>query len=215
MLIKLIPVIEITNYDQEIDSPEKGPSLEYPDEWDNYNQKCNFHAGLLEPLIPYKKGLFFYQFSAISDNNLKTLILKETLELRTNEIERENVLPFYGGCILRVDGEDILFPQCCSDLSCFESFESLFFSNNINFYQGHPSPIITNENEYFSFDFVTDESFFPHVVLNKLLIRIEDLKVAVQEAKLEFKVFAERVKRIAKNENLGIDSIDTLLIWGE
>lgn len=215
MQIKLIPVIEITNYDQGIEMPKSGSSLEFPEEWDLYHQQCNLQAGFLDDLIPYKKGLSFYEFSAISHYNLKILILKETFELRENNDECDYIMPFNGGCILNVDGEDLHFPQCCCDLSSFSDYEKLAFSKDTSFYQGHPTPRITIENNEVIFDFDSDEVYYPSIKKEKVIIPIEDLQKAIIETKRQFQEFASRVLKIELEENLGIQKLDSLLVWGE
>ncbi|WBV56161.1 hypothetical protein PFY10_18335 [Chryseobacterium daecheongense] len=77
MKVELIPVIEITNYDQDIPTPSIRSILEYADEWENYHISINLSAGYTKQLKPYFKGSSFYKISEISDADLLKIIKKK------------------------------------------------------------------------------------------------------------------------------------------
>ncbi|WP_210149856.1 hypothetical protein [Chryseobacterium scophthalmum] len=77
MIIELIPVIEITNYDNDIPLPLNGPYWEYSEDWENYHIQTNVKAGYSKDLKSYSKGSSLYQINEISDADLLKLIQKE------------------------------------------------------------------------------------------------------------------------------------------
>ncbi|AZB30211.1 hypothetical protein [Chryseobacterium balustinum] len=77
MIIELVPVIEITNYYENIPTPSDGPSWKFPDEWENYFLLTNVEAGYSKDLKSYSKGSSLYQINEISDADLLKLIQKE------------------------------------------------------------------------------------------------------------------------------------------
>lgn len=216
MRVELIPVIEITNYDQDIPTPGKGPHWEYPDEWENFRISSSKTAGFSTNFRSYSKGSFLYRTSDISDADLLVLI-----KCKINSIgdDTENFISaFDGGYILKINGKDKYFPQCCSGLDDIDSWNNLMDEKNTNhFYMGHPSPIVTQIGNKVIFNFVDhsiDESFTPPIPEQLIEIEKSLLQNAIETAKNELNLFSERLTRISKSENLNIPDIEKILIYG-
>lgn len=75
--MELIPVVEITNYDNEIPLPSEGPYWEFIQDWENYRIQTNLEAGFSKELKSYSKGSSLYRVNEISDEDLLKLIQKE------------------------------------------------------------------------------------------------------------------------------------------
>jgi len=127
MKIELIPVIEITNYDQDIATPISGPYWGFADDWEAYRIATSIAAGFSEDLKPYTKGSSFYKINEINDKDLLKIIHKEIATQQTEENLGIDDLEssFYGGYILKIAGVDKYFPQCCGNLGDIEDWISL------------------------------------------------------------------------------------------
>lgn len=219
MLVELIPVIEIVRYNDHVPMPE-GPYWDNRKEWDEYRAVCLEKAGFPDKMMPYSPGSVFFRFNDISDANLKKVVLDQTEKTREEDYEWEEEgygRSFYGGYVLRVDGEDKYFPQCCCDLSYIRDWESLLTDKRENFYAGHPSPTVKLNDGILTFDFTittpVHESFADDVPDKQLSVDMELLRQALANAKIELNEFGERLIRLNETEKLGIPNIDKYLIW--
>lgn len=215
MIVELIPVIEIGYNNQNVPKPDKYPYWKFPELWDKYNNESYKKAGFIDDLKPYLAGSSFYRISEITDNNLKKLVTDHTQELRDRKYEREQASAFFGGYVLRIDGQDNYFPQCCGDLADIEYWKRLS-NEQIPYYEGHPAPLIKFEDSNIVFDFSVDEfdePFQPTPPESILSIDRLELKKAVEKVKTELKTFEQRLEKINEDEKLNIDNIAGLLIW--
>ncbi|AZA53672.1 hypothetical protein [Chryseobacterium sp. G0201] len=218
MKIELIPVIEITNYDQDVPTPPSGPYWEFPDEWENYHISTNIKAGLSELLKSYSKASSFYRVNEISDADLLKIAKKE-IDSQINKEEEIYQLytSFYGGYILKIDDENKYFPQCCGKLGDIEAWEDLFDEDYSFFYMGHPSPKIEKSENKIIFDFLNSEiqeNFAPPILEDRIEIDKDLLRIAVENAKTELNNFALQLIKINELENLQIPDIHKILIYG-
>ncbi|MDR6921978.1 hypothetical protein [Chryseobacterium sp. 2987] len=219
-IVELIPVVEISISNEETELPETGPYWEYQKEWENYNNTCNQIAGFSGALKAYLLGSSLYEPHSISHQDLLNL-LKVEMEKQDDEEKSPEELTrsFYGGYILKINGRDILFPQCCSDLTDITEWEDLIDDQeNTYFYCGHPSPKVTQIDDDILFDFVNSEiqeSFCPPVPLDEVRISRTALKTAVEKAKNELKDFAGRLEKVNRENNLDIKNIAEILVYGE
>lgn len=219
MKIELIPVIEITNYDQDVPLPPSGPYWKFPDQWENYSISTNIKAGFSEDLKPYFKGSSFYRVSEISDSDLLRIIKKEIAIQQTEEnLGVDNLAcSFTGGYILKIDNVEQYFPQCCGSLKNIIDWEDLFSEYYDSFYMGHPSPRVEKSKNKIIFDFLHSEiqdPYAPPVLEDKIEVDENLLKIAVKNAKQEIHNFAQQLIKINKLENLNISEIDKILIYG-
>lgn len=216
MNVELIPVVEMGYYNQDIAALPKGPYWIYPAQWDKYNAECYKKAGFIDDVKPYLTGSSFYRLPEISNNNLTKLVKDHTEGMRNGKYDREQASPFSGGYVLRIDGQDKYFPQCCGDLSDIQYWEKLAKRKVKGFYQGHPEPQIEISGEQITLDFTVgefDEHFAPTPPENKVQLDIPSLKKAIESAKSELYVFEQRLAKINEHEKLNIKDIGGLLIW--
>lgn len=217
--VELIPVIEITNYDQGIPIPSSGPYWEFPDEWESYHILGNLSVGFSEELKPYFKSSSFYRISDISDTDLLKVIRKEICIQQTQENKgvEDVTSSFDGGYVLRIDHEDKYFPQCCGKLGDIEEWIGLLDEDCDYFYMGHSSPAIRQSSDKIILDFVNSEiqdGYVPPVLEETLEIERLELEATLVVVQGELDRFAERLKRMNTSENLNFPDIDRILIYG-
>lgn len=217
MRIELIPVIEIGYNNQDVQSPDKYPYWEYPELWDKYNSDSYKKAGFKDELKPYLAGSSFYTLSEITDNNLTKLVIDHTQEMRDGKYDRELASTLFGGYVLRIDGKDKYFPQCCGDLSDIHYWHKLANGKD-GFYAGHPQPQVKIDTDKITLDFSVDEyeeQFVPTSKEVVISLDIASLKTAIDIAKQELKTFELRLEKINQINNLNIENICELLIWND
>lgn len=215
MTIELIPVIEIGYNNQGVTEPDQYPYWDNCEIWDLYNEECYQKAGFKDKLIPYLKGSSFYRLLDITDKNLNKLTIDHTQDMRDGKYKREQACSFFGGFVLRVDGQDKYFPQCCGELSDIIYWDRLSNGQN-SYYEGHPAPQVKFEDNNIVFDFSVDEfdePFQPKMTEINLTIDRLELKRAVEKVKTELQTFEQRLIKINEDEKLNIDNIGGLLIW--
>ncbi len=217
--IELIPVVEIFISNPKVDFPEHGPSWEYASEWHEYNEKCLELAGFSKNLKSYFKATSFYEVNKITTADLVQLIELEIQKQQSDEEKGVDDLAcaFDGGYVLKVNDENILYPQCCSDLSDIQTWKDLLDKDSSFFYSGHPSPRITKtENELF-FDFVnteTTEKFAPPVPYETIKIEKNSLASAIKNAEKELELFSKKLQTVNIENKMGIKNIVEVLIYG-
>lgn len=209
MTIELIPVIEIGYNNQGVQAPDKYPYWEHSALWDKYHNESYLKAGFKDSLTPYLSGSSFYRLTDISDENLKKLAVDHTQELK------EQSCSFFGGFVLKVDGQDRLFPQCCGLLADINFWDKT--SQGLNsYYEGHPAPQISFQENSITFDLTTnefDEQFQPTPPMTLFKVERSQLIKAVEKVKEELKVFEKRLQKINDDLNLDIKDIGNVLIW--
>lgn len=209
MTIELIPVIEIGYNNQDVKVPDKYPYWQHSALWDNYHDESYHKVGFIDELKPYLSGSSFYRLTDISDDNLKKLTVDHTQELK------EQSCAFFGGYVLRVGGQDKLFPQCCGLLADINFWDKISKGQN-SYYEGHPAPQISFQENSITFDLTTnefDEHFQPTPPTLNFKVDRTELAKAIEKVKEELKVFGQRLQKINEEQNLGINSIDNVLIW--
>jgi hypothetical protein len=216
--VELIPVIEIGYSNQGTPVPDKYPYWNYPDIWDRYHEENFKRANFKDKLKSYLPGSSFFKLADISNDNLTKLTTDHTEEMRNGKYDREQACPFFGGYVLRINGNDKYFPQCCGDLSDIQYWKHLLTQDDFFFYQGHPAPIVKVKGDKVTFDFTVGENgehFAPTPPDLKLEIDRKDLKIAIDKLITELNEFADRVRKVNIEQELNILDIDKLLVWGE
>lgn len=209
MKIKLIPVLEIFHSSNDISMPSNSPCWLYPEEWQEYKRSCLLANGFSD-MTSYLKGSSFYQFSEINNHNLLLQI-----KYRTEGWKLDEICPFDGGYVLNVDGKDLLFPQCCSDLGDIANWFLLAEGDRYGLWEGHPWPIITVEKDIIRFDLTVaefDEYFEPTPLEEIFTIDRLALKDAVNNLMNEIEQFSERLNIINTKKSLGFEGLDEILI---
>lgn len=216
-MVELVPVIELSHYGTDIPAPNAGPFWENTAEWDQFYAACYAKAGFAEPFRMYLPGSSFCRIEDITDNNLQKLVKDHTKNMREGKYTREDVSAFSGGYVLRIDGNDKYFPQCCGDLSDIQYWQKLASDGEVSFYQGHPTPTVSTQNSHIIFDFTVgefEESFVPPVTEKIIEVNQAELEAAVTRVKNLLADFGNKLIAINVNENLGVSHIDKLLVWG-
>lgn len=216
MKVELIPVIEVGYHNQDITAPDKYPYWDYPELWDKFNSDCYKKAGFKDEFTPYLAGSSFYKLTEITDNNLAKIVIDHTQQLRDGKYEREQASAFFGGYVLRIDGQDKYFPQCCGDLADLKYWENIANGEEKGFYAGHPEPQVKILGNKVTFDFTVDEfdeHFAPTPKDNIVQFDTTSLSKAIEIVKIQLKLFEQRLKKINEDEKLNIDNIGGLLIW--
>jgi hypothetical protein len=214
MVVALIPVIEIGYSTQGIEIPTKYPYWENTLLWDTYHAAC-YAAGFPDEFLPYLPGSSLYHLAAITDVNLAKLAKDQTAELRAGVWTREKACGFFGGYVLRIEAQDVLFPQCCGQLSDILYWERLA-AGVASYYEGHPAPALSFTHDAVRLAFSqgdSNEDFQPPPPVPSLEISRAALLLAVNQANLELQQFAQRLRALNEAENLGVPAIDRLLIW--
>jgi hypothetical protein len=171
-----------------------------------------------ETLMQYSPGLHFYRISSLSVANLIEVVGRHTEALRKAEYAREGASALFGGYVLKVEGKDVYFPQCCGDLSDIRYWEQLVTARLPFPGNGHPAPKVLIMKHRVKFDFAVDqndENFVPAPALKSIEISKEELRVALSEAKVELIHFAQKLNKINEEQAFGIEDIEKLLIWGD
>ncbi|MBC8755777.1 hypothetical protein H2O64_13960 [Kordia sp. YSTF-M3] len=213
--MRLIPVIEIGYANQGIETPEHGPYWEYPNEWDDFNNKSYKKAGFKDSFIPIDPGASLYEIDLISDDNLKKIVVDHTQELRNGDYDRDQASPLFGGYVLEINGERLFYPQCCGDLGDIQFWRNISNTKE-SYYEGHPAPIVKFKNEEIVFDLNVqefDEEFTPIPKRRVFQLRKEELKKAIKEAESTLEKFANRFQVINESEDLRLERIEDLLVW--
>lgn len=215
-MIELIPVIELGYHNQGINAPNVyrywGNNAQL---WDKYHEECFLKAGFKDKLIPYLSGSPFFEISKITYENLKKIVIDRTEKLRNGEYKRADLGTFFGGYILKIDGHDKYFPQCCGDLSDIAYWINLSKGQH-SYYEGHPAPQISFDTHFIILDFSVDEDderFEPTPPELQLRIEKLDLEKAIEKVIIELHTFGNKLKNINIDFKLDIKDIDELLIW--
>jgi hypothetical protein len=212
MKIELIPVLEIVFYNEDVPSPQDAtPYWEHVEIWDNFYEKQHVSAGLTDKLTAHSKGIPYYALSSISDDNLAVFILRGTEDMTEVDFDHDEAPLFQGGYVLRVNDEDISFPQCCCSLNDISAYQELVTDAPCDFYQGHPSPMVQKEKNKIILDFKEEqhgESFYPPVKTDKITLDKEALKAAIEVAIQQVNAFSARLERVNDEKKLGIKNID-------
>ncbi|WP_438711170.1 hypothetical protein ACSTS3_21740 [Aquimarina muelleri] len=199
MKTELIPVIEIGYHNQGIKSPENYPYWEFPDEWQNYADKSYVKAGFKDKLIPYKKGSGFYRAKDITKNNLAKIVNDHFEGIIKEEWNEDETCALFGGYVLRINGEDKLFPQCCGDLSDIVYWETIAKYKQWKFYNGHPTPEVEFNKNNVIFNCKNDNEDFIPKTDEKIEVPILELEKAYDNARIELKEFEFNIKQIESN----------------
>lgn len=208
--IELIPVMEIWWSSDDFVCPVSGPYWMYPDEYAKANATCLVASGY-EPMQSYTKGSGYYELSTVTDANLLLEIRK-----RTEGFQTEEVCPFDGGYILNINGKDMLFPQCCGDLSDIQYWKELADKEYKLFWQGHPQPFIRIQGDKIIMELDDEglEDFVPPPSERLLTFDVNDLRAALETVIPKISVFASRIDKIAKANSLDIENPGNILVWG-
>lgn len=202
MDVVMIPVIEITYYNDHVALPQ-GNYRNNPREWELYKRECKKRAGFTDIITAFPAGSDFYRVRDLPDSTVKKLVLDLLAENEGEQPIEDRLLPFDGGFVLQINGEARIMPECCCDLLSVHEWDNLV-NGKVGFWIGHPEPEVSVAGD--TITFITYLSETP-VVVSRL-----DLKNALEQARIELQAFAQRLVALEQAEGWGINNIDKLLV---
>ncbi|MCS4305511.1 hypothetical protein [Chryseobacterium sp. BIGb0232] len=212
-MIELINTIEINPFKYCKEDIQLPTVTEYPDpeewfmKWEEMacQLKINFNT--------IKKGSYLADIEAIDDEGLQTII-----DVRLSEVEFDDpgeevfLLSFDGGIVLKKDGEILIEPSCCGDLSNIEDWQKIFDSPSSEWkdlWIGHPWVLYKRENGTISFSEYTEDNIDD---IKNIKIRFEvdesALKAELEKVRQQQIHFKNRISGIVMKKN--IDSAERL-----
>lgn len=218
MKVELIPVLEIHPHLNEITPPGEYPFWQHTSVWDQYRRSALIHEGYSIRLEPYVKGFPFYTISSLLEEDITKVASKHIDGFRKGDYPAEDVLSLSGGYILKKNGENKSFPQCCGELSDIAYWISLANGADRFNIEEHPTPSVQIKRDSIFFDFSEDahgETFAPPPAEPVLEINRPALQRAVVQAETELNEFALLLKKINLKSNWGLENIDRVLIWND
>jgi RNAse (barnase) inhibitor barstar len=140
--MKLINTIEFspfdyTNNDYEFPNCSK---KENPKAWDDFWQKCLADSQLTN-LAPIEQGAYLVDIETLSDFELQAVVKNELKDLDDDLDYEEQISSICGGIVLQINGEFVISPSCCGDLSDLTNWENMLHAEHGQWHQlwiGHP-----------------------------------------------------------------------------
>jgi hypothetical protein len=218
MKIELIPVLEIIPILKESPPPAEHPFWQHTAVWDQYQRSALTHEGYSIRLEPYLKGFPFYAINSLLEEDVTKVVSEHIKEFQKGEYLAEELISLSGGYILKKDGENKSFPQCCGELSDIAYWISLANGDDRFYIEEHPTASIKMEKGYIFFDFSEggySEPFAPPPTERLLQIERSALQTAVTETETVLNEFALLLKKINLKSNWGLENIDRMLIWND
>ncbi|MBF7092487.1 hypothetical protein IUY40_13185 [Flavobacterium sp. ALJ2] len=159
--MKLINVIEISpsTYSNNNYKSPNCTFLENQTAWYNYWKKCINDSNLTE-LEPIEKSSYFVDINTINDNSLKIILQKALEEIDIENIDDE-ILPFNGGIILKINDQKFIEPNCCCDIGNLTEWLNILIAKKEEWHQlwiGHPWVFFKTVNDLIYFSDYTDEN---------------------------------------------------------
>lgn len=195
--MELINTIEISPSEysnNDYKSPDSS-FLESKIEWYNYWKKCINDSNLTE-LEPIEKGSYFVDLNTINDNSLKIILLKALEEINIKNIDDE-ILPFNGGIVLKINDQKFIEPNCCCDIGNLADWVDILIAKKEEWHQlwiGHPWIYFKIVDDLIYFSDYTDENNSLNIKEKFSISRNvlgEKLK-KIQQQRKEFRLKIER-----------------------
>ena len=207
----LIPVIELPVLGDGNEAPEGHAFWERPEIWDDHYKNRIIKAGFSEEVKTCQPGMPWFEIVGISEKDLSILV---DLQLQ-NVTDKSPLLPFYGGYILVVDGRNVLYPQCCGDLSDISYWEAVAKGVEQPHSSGHPEPMVHYSGQNIILEFNEwEEPFCPPCPVASVEIERQKLSEAISGARVILKDFGDQLIRLNDRNHYGIEDIDEVLIRG-
>ncbi|MEQ1570833.1 MAG: hypothetical protein ABMA64_34710 [Myxococcota bacterium] len=128
----------------------------------------------------------------------------------------EETCPLFGGLVVEIDGRRVLYPQCCGDLSSYETWAAVLdphFRHGRVALDGHPAPHVVRHDDVLEVQCVGDDIdpvFWPPCD-QQVIIASSQFRAALENARQELVAFADRISR-CEPERPGLGR---LLVFGE
>jgi hypothetical protein len=215
MKIELVPVIEIFSNRHKVKSSAMFPYWKYPAVWDKFHAAVYANAGFPDKMYPYAPGSALFRFRDISQANLTRLVKNYLERLLSFELSRGNFTPFFGGYILKVNNKNVLYPQCCGNLSDIHYWEVLLHKPEEASWEAHPVPVAKEDAGAVVLRCSSKTEDFIPPAPGMLRLDKAELRLAIDRARRQLHEFCGRLQEINVKERLHLSGIDRLLVWGE
>jgi hypothetical protein len=174
------------------------------------------HQDLMESLasvVPLASDTYLYRANDLTLESLKILSRTHLQGYFDGEWTLEQQCTFFGGYILRLAGQDTLFPQCCGEFSDIIYWKNIAKYGRSVYYHGHPHPEIYFTDDSVVFNCQDDyEEFRPSAPAQVSVPKIA-LSAAYDAAVQELALVAHRLRSIADAVRLPVDDIAHLLLY--
>ena len=161
---------------------------------------------------PFAANTPFYRIAGIPLSAIETLVKVHLRGYFDGKWAIEEQCGFFGGYVLCLDGQNVLFPQCCGELSDILYWKHLAKYSRSAYYNGHPVPEVTFTNDEVVFDCRNDyEEFRPFAPL-EIRVAKSALSAAYDQALGELEVFARQLEQVQYDLPLPVENIAHVLI---
>lgn len=139
----------------------------------------------------------FVPLSDVPTPALPALIEAHLQPLASANRPIEETCPFFGGLVLAVDEEYVLYPQCCGDLSDVEGWMRTLapdFHSGPLAKEGHPCPEAVRTGDRIELRCSDEDEPFDPPVQSPLAVSVPELRRALDEAMQELVAFRSRIR---------------------
>lgn len=141
-------------------------------------------------------------------------------EDESDEFDSEEIVElaeFYGGFVLRAEGKDIFYPQCCGTFADFYFWYALSCGDT-GVYSGHPRPQHKFHDSSVTLTFAEtapeNEPFIPYTAESSITIPLADLDLAVKEVTHKLELFSRRIDSIVERSGIQLNNAGQALVFG-
>lgn len=184
--VRLVPVLEIEPYHfSSVPLPEQHGSREHPALWAEYFQRCMADAGFTN-VVPLAEGWHFVSARSLIGNPILERAIREAVQGK----EPGEIPSLAGGLALIADGEALISPSCCSDLSDLRSWKQAVVQRprSGKIWIGHPELAFSIEGERVTLTEQWEDGPAPERLI-ELTMPLAQLTSAVARARAEMKLF--------------------------
>lgn len=207
--ISFIPLVELpTEKDAVSEKIPYGNAITNPKSWNRY-QENEIRRNYSCAIQPISSGIYQYPLFDLNVQDLEKLI-----HLHISDTSIAESCSFFGGYGISMYDKLILYPQCCGLLEDINDWKQILDPDFQDFYlrNGHPSPIISKEeNQLLIYCNDAEESFTPSTE-KKLILNYQQAKSALEQLLVELELFSKNLDTLSAN--FGTHKISNILIWG-
>ncbi len=162
-------------------------------------------------LVPVLYTSAYLQLGDVSAEVLKEEIESHLVPLRQAEEDDSMTCPLSGGIELRINGELMIGPQCCGDLSDIRSWCQVAMTGFTSGYiapEGHPMPYVERENGWLRFTCVDAWESFRLGTVSRFALAYSAYEEAIPALLESVETFTRLVDVVTAQMNLAIRSSD-------
>ncbi|MCB2378978.1 hypothetical protein LGH70_15360 [Hymenobacter sp. BT635] len=162
---------------------------------------------------PFSPGLPFYRTTDLTPSAVLALTKAHLQSYFAGTSTLEEQLSLYGGYVLRIDGQNALFPQCCGQLADIIYWKHVAKCGTDAYYEGHPAPVATfTPDEVILHCHNEHEAFYPNTAPEIRLNR-QALAAAYDKAVQELGILAAPITQVGKELGLPVEDLAQMLIF--